>query len=75
MADRLFEALKLGKRIPDSDTFLFKGTRLLLTVAVELTIDLSFRLDRGEIIAVRGPSGCGSVLNSSRSDMVENLHC
>jgi len=41
----LFEALKLGKRIPETDTFLFK--------------DLSFKLDRGEIIAVRGPSGCG----------------
>jgi hypothetical protein len=25
MADKLFEALKLGKRIPDSETFLFKG--------------------------------------------------
>jgi hypothetical protein len=25
-ASRLFEALKLGKRIPDSEVFLFKGT-------------------------------------------------
>jgi hypothetical protein len=26
MADKLFEALKLGKKIPDSDVFLFQGS-------------------------------------------------
>ena len=61
---KLFEALKLGKKIPQTELFLFKGRYPSASPSVlKLTVaDLSFSLDRGEIIAVRGPSGCGYVL-------------
>jgi ABC-type multidrug transport system ATPase subunit len=60
MGERLFEGLKLGKKIPQTDTFLFQGSYSLVLAES----DLSFSLERGEVIAVRGPSGCGYLLNS-----------
>jgi hypothetical protein len=59
MADKLFEALKLGKKIPDSDVFLFQGSYHPINPPTDLGTDLSFSLNRGDVICVRGPSGCG----------------